>query len=240
MYTQSLLLAVAMLIAFTPGDTVQKSKKKVTISGIVTDLDKNPVAGVMILVDNAYRNTITNRHGIYKIKVKPDAQVITAYTPNQGRGEALIDERTTVNIVLDRDSGAPPAGVLESKASGEEVNIGYGTIEKKNLTTPVSKLQVEGSRFASYTDIYELMKGTLPGVQVSGNKVTVQGASSFTLPTDPLFIVDGMEVNSVDFISPSQVESIEVLKGASASIYGSRGANGVIMIKLIGAPKTRK
>jgi len=239
MYLRVILIFLSAIIAFSPA-TAQKAKKKVTISGIVTDVSKNPVSGAMILIDNEYTNIVTNNKGFYKVKVKPVAQVITAFTFNQGRGEALIDGRTTFNIALDRASGTPPQSVMNEKAPGDEVNIGYGTIDKKNLTTPVSSLQVQNSRFASYTNIYELMKGTLPGVQVSGTKVTIQGASSFTLPTDPLFIVDGMEVSTIDDISPTQVESIEVLKGASASIYGSRGANGVILIKLIGAPKMRK
>ena len=239
MYLRIILIFLSAIIAFSPG-TAQKAKKKVTISGIVTDVSKNPVSGAMILIDNDYTNIDTNNKGFFKIRVKPGAQVVSAFTFNNGTGEALIDGRTTLNITLDRVSGTPPPSVMNEIEPVDEVNIGYGSIDKKNLSTPVSSLQVKNSRFASYTNIYELMKGTLPGVQVSGTKVTVQGASSFTLPTDPLFIVDGMESTSIDDISPTQVESIEVLKGASASIYGSRGANGVILINLIGAPKIRK
>jgi len=76
------------------------------------------------------------------------------------------------------------------------------------------------------------LKGT-PGVIVKGNSVQIQGQSSINSGTEPLYVIDGMVVETVDGISPSMIESISVLKGASASIYGSRGANGVILVTLI-------
>ena len=232
------LLVICMCLVFSDLDG-QKKGKKYFVSGIVTDLSKNPVAGAMILVDNIYTDVLTNNKGSFKIKVRPDAKLISVFTFDKGTGEALPDGDAILNITLNGVPSAPPAS-LEKKVKGEEINIGYGSIEKKDLTTQVSKLDVKNSKFASYSNIYELMKGTLPGVQVVGNRVTIQGASSFLLSTDPLFIVDGMQVSTIDGISPSEVESIEVLKGSAASIYGSRGANGVIMIKLIGAPGSRK
>ena len=79
-----------------------------------------------------------------------------------------------------------------------------------------------------------MIRGEVPGVQVNGTSIIIQGASSLTLSTEPLFVVDGIVVNSIDYISPISVKSIEILKGSAASIYGSRGANGVILIRLIG------
>jgi TonB-dependent SusC/RagA subfamily outer membrane receptor len=76
-------------------------------------------------------------------------------------------------------------------------------------------------------------------VQVNGKSIQIQGPSSINLSSEPLFVVDGMAVTSIDDIRPQQVKSIEILKGASASIYGSRGSNGVIMITLIGAEKKK-
>jgi TonB-dependent SusC/RagA subfamily outer membrane receptor len=217
----------------------QKKAKKYVVSGIVTDVSKNPVSGAMVLIDNNYSDVLTNKKGFFRIKVKPDAKLISVFTFDKGTGEALLDGEATLNITLNGVPSAPPAS-LGQKVKGEEINIGYGSIEKKDLTTQVSKLDAKKSKFSSYSNIYEMMKGTLPGVQVVGKRVTIQGAASFMLSTDPLFIVDGMEVSTIDGISPAEVESIEVLKGAAASIYGSRGANGVIMIKLIGAPGSRK
>ena len=85
-----------------------------------------------------------------------------------------------------------------------------------------------------YTNIGEYLKGRVPGLMVTklgtGYKYQIRGISSINSPTDPLFIVDGMEVANIDYINPNDVERVEVLKDASASIYGNRGACGVIVI----------
>jgi TonB-dependent SusC/RagA subfamily outer membrane receptor len=80
-----------------------------------------------------------------------------------------------------------------------------------------------------------MIRGEVAGVQVMGNSIRIQGVGSLTLSTEPLYVVDGNVVNSISDIQPYNVKSIEILKGSSASIYGSRGANGVILIKLIGS-----
>jgi TonB-dependent SusC/RagA subfamily outer membrane receptor len=233
-----ILILFSAVFACSTG-TSQKSNKKITISGVVSDINKNPVAGAMVLIDNNNTNVVTNNKGSFKIKVNPGAQLITIFSPGNGTAEALINGTTTYYITLDRTS-TPPSGIFNVTNTPETVNVGYGSMEKEHLSTPVSKLDMKNSKFDSYTNIYDMLKGRLPGVQVSGNKVTIQGASSFLLSTDPLFIVDGMEVNSIDNIAPSQVESVEVLKGPSASVYGSRGANGVILITLKGSGNNRK
>lgn len=116
----------------------------------------------------------------------------------------------------------------------DSVYVGYGYIKRKNLTTSVSKVDVVDIQMKGYTSIGEYLKGRVPGLQVmkagSGYKYLIRGVSSINSPTDPLFIVDGVEVNDIDHINPSDVARVEVLKDASASIYGNRGACGVIII----------
>ena len=116
----------------------------------------------------------------------------------------------------------------------DSVYVGYGYIKRKNLTTSVSKVDVMDIQMKGYTSIGEYLKGRVPGLQVmktgSGYRYLIRGVSSINSPTDPLFIVDGMEVNDIDSINPNDIERVEVLKDASASIYGNRGACGVIMI----------
>ena len=114
----------------------------------------------------------------------------------------------------------------------EDINVGYGSVKKKDLTQPVSKMDVKNSKYASYTNIYQMLSGEVPGVRVNGTSIIIQGASSFNSSTEPLFVVDGIPRESIDDIPPQMVKSIEVLKGTSASIYGTRGANGVILIYL--------
>ncbi len=113
---------------------------------------------------------------------------------------------------------------------GEELlNTGYGYIKKKDSTGSISRLDMKGAE--SYSDIYDYIRGRVPGVEVRGTSITIRGRNSINSSTDPLILVDGVEVKDLSHISPNMVESIEVLKDASsASIYGIRGANGVILI----------
>lgn len=114
----------------------------------------------------------------------------------------------------------------------DSVNVGYGYVKKKNLTSSVSKVSMD--QVGSYTNIGEYLAGRVPGLVVqkkgSGYKYTIRGATSIYASTDPLFIVDGVEVMDIDYLNPSDVKSVEVLKDSSASIYGTRGACGVIII----------
>jgi len=116
----------------------------------------------------------------------------------------------------------------------ERINIGYGSVRKKDLTTSVSSLDVEEKNIGSYTSMGEYLKGRVPGLYVRNDGGTysyqVRGVNSINSSTEPLFVVDGVVVSSIDYINPLTVKSVEVLKDASASIYGSRGGCGVIII----------
>lgn len=119
---------------------------------------------------------------------------------------------------------------LATDTSGdEEVNIGYGTTKRKNATTSISSLKVKQG--SGYSNIYDYIQGKFAGVDVDGTTIRIRGERSILGGNDPLFIVDGVEVNDIGDISPDEVQSIDVLKDASSTaIYGSRGANGVILI----------
>lgn len=116
----------------------------------------------------------------------------------------------------------------------DSINIGYGRISKRNLTTSVSQVNVRQEDVGSYANIGEYLTGRVPGLVVqkvgSSYKYSVRGINSINSSTDPLFVVDGAVVMDIDSINPRDVKSVEVLKDASASIYGTRGACGVILI----------
>jgi len=215
----------------------QKTNKKTVVSGIVTDAQHKPVIGALILIDGKNTNIVTNNQGFYKVRVRPDADSITILTFNNGISNAVINGRANINFTLGGASTSQQ-NFQNKQGNDEVVNIGYGSVSQKNLLTPVSTVDGRNSKYATYKNIYEILKGT-PGVIVTGNSIKIQGISSFNLSTEPLFVVDGMVVESIEGISPTMVESISVLKGASTSIYGSRGANGVILITLISAPKLK-
>jgi TonB-dependent SusC/RagA subfamily outer membrane receptor len=212
----------------------QKSNKKIAVTGLVTDAQKKPIAGALVLIDGNNTNISTNNKGMYKIKVRPDADTLTIVTFNNGIRSEFINGRNTINFTLGGPISSNP-DMQKYNNNNEDVNIGYGTVKQRNLLTPVSTIDGKSGKYATYKNIYEILRGT-PGVMVNGNTVKIQGQSSFNSGTEPLFVVDGVSVESIDGIPPSQVESISVLKGASTSIYGSRGANGVILITLIRAP----
>lgn len=120
----------------------------------------------------------------------------------------------------------------QSTYAGESVNIGYGQQERDQITSSVTKLKSD-KQTQSYTSIFDMIQGKCPGVQVNGNRVIIRGIGTNSDSTDPLFIVDGVMVTDISAIDPMNVDSIEVLKdAASSSIYGTQGANGVILITL--------
>jgi TonB-dependent SusC/RagA subfamily outer membrane receptor len=232
--------ALFILLSFlTVAVSSGQKNKKVIVTGIVTDVLQRPLVGALILIDGNNTNTVTNNNGAYKIKVRPDADSITVVTFTSGISTVPIKGRTKIDFVLGTVDKSKQ-NAWNKPVSDKQVNVGYGNVSQKNLLTPVSTIDGRSSKYATYKDIYELLKGT-PGVIVRGNSVQIQGQSSINSGTEPLYVVDGMVVATVDGISPSMVESISVLKGASASIYGSRGANGVILVTLInGSEKEKK
>jgi TonB-dependent SusC/RagA subfamily outer membrane receptor len=157
------------------------------------------------------------------------------YSFASGSLEEPINGRTQINFFLGRSAGQPP--VNTGNSYGEEIiNIGYGSVKRKDMTDQINKINASDKTNASYSNIYEMIKGKVPNVEVSGKSIRIQGSSSFIgESTEPLLVVDGTIVDTIEDISPQSVRSIEILKGPSAAIYGSRGANGVIMISLISA-----
>lgn len=235
MKARTLFLILTVLLAAVQV-TGQKRGNLVTVTGTVTDTAMVPVSGVLMVVDGESTGLTTKRDGTYKLKIKPDVKSIGAFTYNMGSVATVWDGRSVVDLVLDGRAGL--LNFTPETPEGErKIDVGYGTKRRKDLTTDVGFIDGQDEANASYTNIYDMIQGKVPGVQVNGNKITIRGVNSINLSTDPLFVVDGVVVNSIDNISPRQVKSISVLKGSDASIYGSRGAGGVILITLLGSER---
>ncbi len=233
-----LVFIFAFLPLITSGQNSAPKSKKITIRGIITDSTGNPIEGARILIDNKTTDVVTNGKGSYKVRTTPDAGMISVFTFNNGVDQISIEGRRTINFIL---RGIAP---LQNKKPGNreqdtEVNIGYGSTKQENITGPVNKLDMKSGKNVFYTDIYQMIAGTVSGVQVNGNSIQIRGLTSITLSNEPLFVVDGIIVDSIDNIDPGEVESIEVLKGAAATIYGSQGAAGVILIQRKGSGKKK-
>lgn len=230
MKTRFLFLFVLTLL-FTVQLAGQKTPKKLTITGTVLDEAKMPVSGAVITVDRKPSNSSTGKDGTYKVKVKAGSETIGIFTNSDAIVEEPLMDRTQIDLIVPLEVHQKMMAEL-SDPGNEAVNIGYGSVKRKDLLTPVGKIDARKDRYAGYSNIYDMLRGEVAGVQVSGNSIRIQGASSLMLSTEPLFVVDGSIVSSISDIPPHQVSSVEVLKGSSASIYGSRGANGVILITL--------
>lgn len=124
--------------------------------------------------------------------------------------------------------------LLLMMSENDSVNVGYGYTKKRNLTTAVSSVKAKNTETDGYTHVAEYLQGRVPGLIVrkvgASYKFVIRGINSINSSTDPLLIVDGHTVSDIDYLNPKDIKSVEVLKDASASIYGSRGACGVILI----------
>ncbi len=231
---KSIVLLLAVLL-FIPQISVNGQKKekarKITVTGMVKDEMESPVVGAIITIDHRKTNESTGRDGSFKMKVRPDAENIGVLITGDYIIEEPLGGRTVINIKI--PIVAHQQIVAQIMDPGEEaVNIGYGTVKKRDLLTSVGRIDGTQEKYASYSNIYDMLRGEVAGVQVTGSQIRIQGTTSIMSGTEPLLVVDGTVVNSIADIMPQHVRSIEVLKGSAASIYGSRGANGVILITL--------
>ena len=198
----------------------KKSEKKITITGTVLSSDKKSVEGAVIYIDGVKTSCKSKNDGSYKIKVSPSALKLMARSKVYGSLETLINGQTTINFTLE---GVDEKQVLKS---GNMVEKKEETESGFRVANPKSK------RLITYTDIYQMIRAEVRGVVVSGNSVLIEQGHSFFGSSEPLYVVNGTVVNSIDNINPQEVKSINILKGSSAAIYGVRGSNGVICITL--------
>jgi TonB-dependent SusC/RagA subfamily outer membrane receptor len=213
----------------------QKNNSK--IEGTVVDISNQPVVNAIIMIDNQNTGSTTDAKGNFRIRVKHKAGKIGIFTFGNGIYEEPIDGRTRIDFVLNTHVALKEVNRKKSD-NEEEINVGYGTVKQKNSTYQISKMDTVYKKYAIYNSIYDLLRGEFAGEGVRvdpGNNIVIEGLNTLIGPTSPLMVVDGIIVSSIDYIHPQMVKSIVLLKGASASVYGSRGSNGVILITLVGA-----
>lgn len=225
-----------LLLALVAGGQVEGQRRgsMIKVSGTVTDTSMSPISGALIIVDGESAGVTSRTNGTFKLKIRPDVITVGVYTSNMGSAITNFEGQTSLSFVLDGREAlknfTPPV-----PADEEMIDIGYATVRRKDLTTSVGYIDGQTEDNKRYTNIYDMISGKVPGVSVSGNKITIRGVNTINMGNDPLFIVDGVIVSSIDNISPQMVKSISVLKGPEASIYGTRGAGGVILITLVGS-----
>jgi TonB-dependent starch-binding outer membrane protein SusC len=208
----------------------QKNNKKITITGTVLDASKKPIGNAIIMIDGQKTNSVTDENGNYKIKVKSTVTKIGIFTFGHGTAEEEISGRTQIDFNFGNTSSQKPAD--QTIAPGEQgVNTGYGVVKKKNLTTDVDRIDGTNKKYASYSNIADMIQREVPGCRINMGSVIIQDSKDLLGNLPALIIVDGVYMNSLPDIPPTSVKSIEVLKGTAAAIYGSRGSGGAIIIK---------
>ena len=192
-----------------------KNAEKITLSGLIISPDKNPVPAAKIYIDSLFTGKFSDNSGRYRIKVSDTAKRIIVSSQDWGYCVAEINGRREIDLTL----------------NGDVYNM--DTYMALNIKKYKPEKPVKVKKMNTYTDIYQMIRQEVPGVLVNGRSIVVQQQNSFFGSTTPLFVVNGVRVNSIDYINPLEVKSIQLLKGSNANIYGTEGANGVISITLI-------
>jgi TonB-dependent starch-binding outer membrane protein SusC len=210
------------------GLSAQKPGKSLRISGRVLDLYNSPVANAVITVDGNKTSSFTNSRGYYKIRVSSGNSTVGVLTSGIDLLKQDINGRTKINFNFSTLIAKQPD--QNARDGEQEVQSGYGVVRKKNLTTDISNIDGTDKKYSSYSSISDMIERHVSGVRVYGNKVIIQGSQNMYGYVYPLIVVDGVYMEELPDIPPVTVKSIEVLKGTSATIYGSRAMGGAIII----------
>lgn len=198
-----------------------------TVTGTVTDVSGEPIIGANIRIKGTTTGTITDIDGNFSIEAEPQSVIEVSYIGYLTQ-ETVINNQKSIRFLLKEDT----------KTLDEVVVIGYGVQKKADLTGSVANIYTEKLNTQSNANIGQALQGKIAGVDIvsqggapgSGTRIMVRGIGTLN-NASPLYIVDGMYMNSIDHINPNDIASIDVLKDASsAAIYGSRAANGVIIV----------
>ncbi|MCM1021612.1 MAG: TonB-dependent receptor [Muribaculum sp.] len=222
--------------------------QKFTVSGTVTDATGEPLIGASVLVKGTMTGTATDLDGNYVIEAEHNSVLTFSYV-GYNTQDVAVEGRTTVNVVMHENS----------VVLNEVVAIGYGVVKKSDATGSVAVIKPDEISAAIATSTQDLLVGASPGVVVTTNggdptgnaEIRIRGGNSLTASNAPLIVIDGVPMtnqsnaggtNAMTMVNPQDIESMTVLKDASATaIYGSRASNGVIIITTkkgkSGAPK---
>ncbi|MGA1978928.1 MAG: TonB-dependent receptor [Bacteroidales bacterium] len=213
------------IISQNSGDSQQRS-----ITGKVVDANNNPMPGVNVLEKGTINGVLTGPDGKFTISVSSASSVLTFTFVGYETKEVTVGGQAVINVSLSESL----------TGLNEVVVIGYGTAKKKDLTGSIASIGGDDIRQVPSSDVSQALIGRVPGVELSPTstqpgatmQIRIRGTRSLNASNDPLLVVDGIPyAGSISDLNPSDIKSVDILKDASATaIYGSRGANGVILI----------
>ena len=203
--------------------------QQIRVTGVVTDAQGEPMPGVAVQIEGTTLGTFTDVNGRYTLEV-PGADAVLAFSfVGYKHHMEPVNGRSVIDIMLEESM----------EALDEIVVVGYGTVRKSDVTGAVASVRADAIKNVSTTDAAAALQGKASGVQVLTNSgapgqaatIRVRGYSSNSGNIGPLLIVDGLKVDNIQYLDPSMIESIEILKdAASAAIYGAQAGNGVVLI----------
>lgn len=207
---------------------VQQNKK---VTGVVVDTNGYPIIGANVVVKGTTNGNITDIDGKFALENVPDNAILLISYIGYKSQEISVKNQTALNITL----------IEDSETLDEVIVVGYGSSVKKDLTTAVTSVKSKDFLQGAVNDAMQMIDGKVAGVTVSStaaadpnsnSSIQVRGASSLKAGNSPLIVIDGMPGGDLRNIAQQDIESITVLKdGSAAAIYGSRGANGVILVQ---------
>lgn len=211
-------LVVSILLLYSVSFFGQTS-----LIGKISNESGEPVANSLVYLDTIKTEAKSNAVGYFEVQVPEGVKNITLYSPKYGYLTADYDNEERLSFVFmepkEKEEDAP-AIMVDGFEEGVDIAKDNNSLNLRS-----------DENVASYRDIYEYIRGKVAGVTVSNsNEIFIRGGSSWDLSNEPLFVVDGIVVNSIDQISPMDIDRIDVLKGVDTSMYGSRGSNGVLEI----------
>jgi TonB-dependent SusC/RagA subfamily outer membrane receptor len=200
------------------------------LSGSVINSENKPIANAKIYLDSIFSEIETDRNGNFELLFTQKVSSINVYSKDYGLLSNKFNNEKVMNFMF-LNAKLPSSKRIQN---GEVLKMVYSKGEAKYKVNSSKSSGVETDKNSGiFNNIYDLIRGRLSSVTVSrDNRITIRGVSSIRNISDPLFVVDGVIVSSIDFISPNNVKKVSVLKGAEASIYGSQGSSGVILIKM--------
>lgn len=217
-------ICFALLFLFS----VTAMAQNVEVTGTVIDSQNEPIIGVSVAVKGTQTGTFTDIDGKYSISAPKNGTLVFTFVGMKTQ-EVLVAGKTAINVKMED----------VTQSLDEVVVIGYGTQRRGDVTTAVSSVSTQDILERPLVSTAAAMQGKAAGVQISqpnglpgqAMRVRIRGNTSINASSDPLYVVDGVLLDAVDFLSPNDIESVTILKDASsAAIYGSRGANGVVLI----------
>jgi TonB-linked SusC/RagA family outer membrane protein len=210
--------------------SITSNQQKASVSGTVTDSSGKPLPGVTVVIKSTTKGTVTNTNGNFSLNnVSEDATLVFSFIGMSSQ-EISVNGQSTINITMED----------ESLGIDEVVAIGYGSVKKSVVTGAISTVQMEKIQPMATQRVDQMLQGRAAGVMVlntdgapGGNTtIRIRGMNSIQGGNDALIVIDGFQGGDLDALNPNDIASIEILKDASATaIYGSQGANGVILIE---------